>query len=596
MAQQLDDNCGDYLSVWNHYVYFQAGSKGLYRVPTNGTAKATRLDEYCGNLVVPGDGNVYFQSPGRGLYRVPCKGGVDAVQLHDECGDSLAVWQNEVYFQGTDGNLSKVPCGGGRVTKLYSQAKHITVPGDGYVYFQNESGRLYRVLCNGLNPQKLYSSGGYLVVHGDYVYFQADDGLRRVTRDGNDPKKLHDSAGHLAVDTDNYVYFQAGGDGLFRVPCDGSEQAKKLDPNCNHLVVFGDGWVYFQAGNKGLYRVRRDGIASAQQLDENCGNLVAANGYIYFQGGPNTNMLYRFGAAVPYAPPGFRARVQDEYVVKEIVGEPIEHKRTVIKDLIDEASNDATETWFVNFTSGASSGAYPDAVAARVNGHLPTWITAAKPNKNRLGTIVMDFPDDNGNTSLINTVFGCNSDAATDAANWMRTVDGDKKLSQLTIPGTHDTCTFNISSSISKCQNLTLRQQLDAGIRFIDIRCRNYYDTFELHHGSDYLGLNFAYVLNGCRDFLNAHEDECIIMSVKEEYKPVGNTKTFSEVFNGYVEKYKNELAWYFDAEIPQLAKVRKRIVLFRRFYVPPGSDTTHWGIDMTAWLENETFTWPYET
>jgi len=31
MAQQLDPNCGEHFAVWGGYVYFQAGSKGLYR-------------------------------------------------------------------------------------------------------------------------------------------------------------------------------------------------------------------------------------------------------------------------------------------------------------------------------------------------------------------------------------------------------------------------------------------------------------------------------------------------------------------------------------------------------------------------------------
>lgn len=202
---------------------------------------------------------------------------------------------------------------------------------------------------------------------------------------------------------DNNVYFKA--DGLYSVPSGGG-QAKKLDPNCTRLVAPGDGWVYFQAGSKGLYRVPCNGLAPAKQLDPNCGALIASGGYIYFQGGPNTNMLYRFGAAPPYLPAGFRARVQDEYVVETVLDGPIGEKRTAIANLLDEAHNDSSDTWFVNFTSGTSTGAYPDAVAGRINDSVKSGVVSRLLlKKNRLGTIVMDFPDNNGNTSVINTIF-----------------------------------------------------------------------------------------------------------------------------------------------------------------------------------------------
>jgi hypothetical protein len=286
-------------------------------------------------------------------------------------------------------------------------------------------------------------------------------------------------------------------------------------------------------------------------------------------------------------------RIQDEYVVNTILNSSIDHKYKVIGNLLDEASADSSDSWFLNFTSGASTGAYPNAVAGRINGRVAAYLkTLAAKKQNRLGTIVMDFPDDNGRTDLIDAFFNYNSASPLAPKDWMDSIPDQKKLSEITIPGTHDSCTFK-ASPISKCQNLPLPEQLEAGIRFIDIRCRHFEDAFQLHHGAEFLHLDFDYVLKSCRDFLKGHKRECIIMSVKEEHDAAGNKKTFEEVFDGYVQSDPN--LWSLGNTIPTLSdQVRGKTVLLRRFYIAPDSDATKRGIDLTAWLDNKTFTWPF--
>jgi hypothetical protein len=598
MAQLLDPNCGENFAVWGGYVYFQAGSKGLYRVPCDGSAKANQLDPNCGHLVVPGDSYVYFQAGSKGLHRVPCDGSAKAIKLDDNAGNLVVPGDGYVYFQAGSKGLYRVPCdGSAKANQLDPNCGENLAVWDGYVYFQAGNKGLYRVPCDGsAKANQLDPNCGHLVVPGDgYVYFQAGSkGLYRVPCNGRtEAQKLDENAGYLVVPGDGYVYFQAGSKGLYRVPYDGSAKAQPLDDHAGHLVVFGDGYVYFQAGKKGLYRVICDGSVPATRLDPNCGNLVADEGYIYFQGGPEWDSLYRLGVAIPSAPPGLRMRIQDEYVVNTILDSSINHKYDAIKNLLDEAKADSTDSWFLNFTSGASTGAYPDAVAGRINGRVKAYLGNLAANKqNRLGTIVMDFPDDNNRTDLIDTIFNYNSASPLAPQDWMGSISDQKKISEITIPGTHDSCAYN-ASRISKCQNLTLQQQLEAGIRFIDIRCRQFHDKFELHHGAEYLHLNFDDVLKTCRDFLNGHKRECIIMSVKEEHDAAGNKKTFEEVFDEYVQSDPN--LWSLGNTIPTLSdKIRGRIVLLRRFYIAPNSDVTKRGIDITAWLDNKTFTWPF--
>ena len=77
-----------------------------------------------------------------------------------------------------------------------------------------------------------------------------------------------------------------------------------------------------------------------------------------------------------------------------------------------------------------------------------------------------------------------------------------------------------------------IRSYYEIGVRYLDIRCRHFHNTFEIHHGSIYQKINFDQVLEQCFTFLNNHPSETIIMSVKEEYNPEGNSRSFEATFN----------------------------------------------------------------
>lgn len=168
--------------------------------------------------------------------------------------------------------------------------------------------------------------------------------------------------------------------------------------------------------------------------------------------------------------------------------------------------------------------------------------------------------------------------------NWMASVNGQLSLSQLTIPGTHDSgARFEPFSGTAKCQNLTIAQQLNAGTRFLDVRCRHIDNAFAIHHGSVYQNANFDDVLNACFAFLQSNPSETILMSVKEEHTASGNNRSFEATFDSYVQK--NPSKWYLGAGIPTLGSVRGKIALFRRFPVA----NTPKGID-APFQDNTTF------
>jgi Ricin-type beta-trefoil lectin domain-like/Phosphatidylinositol-specific phospholipase C, X domain len=169
--------------------------------------------------------------------------------------------------------------------------------------------------------------------------------------------------------------------------------------------------------------------------------------------------------------------------------------------------------------------------------------------------------------------------------NWMSSLNSGLYLSQFSISGTHESMALYESvSGTAKCQSLSLTDQLNAGVRFIDIRCRHYNNAFVIHHGSVYQNANFDDVLNACTSFLSSNPTECIIMSVKEEYTASGDTRTFEQTFDSYVAK--NPGIWYLGSGIPTLGSVRGKIVLFRRF----SASSTPKGFDASYWPDNTSF------
>lgn len=168
--------------------------------------------------------------------------------------------------------------------------------------------------------------------------------------------------------------------------------------------------------------------------------------------------------------------------------------------------------------------------------------------------------------------------------SWMAAVPDSVNLSHLSIPGSHNAgAAYEPVSGIAKCQNLAIADQLNIGVRFLDIRCRHIRNTFAIHHGPIYQNLGFDDVLNTCFHFLRNHPKECIVMSIKEEYNASGETRSFEETFASYVQK--NPSKWYLGDTIPTLRGVRGKIVLLRRFTASQSI-----GIDASNWAVNKTF------
>ena len=157
-------------------------------------------------------------------------------------------------------------------------------------------------------------------------------------------------------------------------------------------------------------------------------------------------------------------------------------------------------------------------------------------------------------------------------------------LSEITIPGTHDSATRGVVR-MARCQDITLSEQLGAGVRFLDIRCKVTENTLKLYHGPVLLNLFFGSdVCDLCLGFLASNPAETIVLLVSNESG--ADSRQFESLIRRIIGAH--PARWYLDDRTPSLQQVRGRIVLIRRFPVSAGA--APFGIDGTGWVDNRSF------
>lgn len=132
-------------------------------------------------------------------------------------------------------------------------------------------------------------------------------------------------------------------------------------------------------------------------------------------------------------------------------------------------------------------------------------------------------------------------------ADWMSSLEDRTYLGQLSIPGTHDSGSRYGGDAIAN-QVMTISQQLNAGIRYLDIRLRHIDNKFAIHHGVKYQHLNFDDVMTEVSQFLASHPKEMIFMRLRDEYKGANNTRSIEETLGEYMSKYQQ---WILQESVP---------------------------------------------
>ena len=230
-------------------------------------------------------------------------------------------------------------------------------------------------------------------------------------------------------------------------------------------------------------------------------------------------------------------------------------------------------------------------------------------------------------------------DNSLNGKNWMSGIPDGRYMCEINLPGTHDSATAYCKNSTgnevklfgrsvfksgeyAKTQSLTLAEQLNAGVRYLDLRFSAKQGELFLCHGNNekvaavnkILGVLrffdpvsvlskraktsfpdvdaefYAYEDEACtvkltcggvfgqiKDFLREHPSETVIVTAKKEN---GDTEAFLRLFKEQVEALKTEInpstrqAYLYTengngvyTKMPALSEVRGKIVLMTPFY-----------------------------
>lgn len=187
----------------------------------------------------------------------------------------------------------------------------------------------------------------------------------------------------------------------------------------------------------------------------------------------------------------------------------------------------------------------------------------------------------NGITSLSRAEtaeWGFYFDIYTD--RWMGLLADGTKLSDIDIPGTHDSGAWE-GDVWQKTQAMDISAQLNTGVRFLDMGLRQDHNKLYVLPMVGTPSLTLDKVLEACTAFLEAHPSETILMMVRDEFEATGNTQSFSQNVQAYMAA-SGSAHWYTGRAVPAISEVRGKIVLIRDYEGP--SDE---GIDASGGVDN---------
>ncbi|KAF6244927.1 phosphatidylinositol-specific phospholipase C domain-containing protein [Nitrosopumilus sp. b2] len=183
-------------------------------------------------------------------------------------------------------------------------------------------------------------------------------------------------------------------------------------------------------------------------------------------------------------------------------------------------------------------------------------------------------------------------DVPTSNKNWLAAISDSTLISEINLPGTHDSAAINTTISTPyACHNQSITNQLNGGIRVLDIRLKvakngNQYSFITCHGdigGSTTVNeyQSFPSLLDECKNFLTANNSEAVIMSLKIDdwagYK--GDSTNVLNALNTLLSTYSTKAS----KDILTLGNIRGKIFLYNRI-----NDDLRFGAPI-GWSDNTT-------
>ena len=171
------------------------------------------------------------------------------------------------------------------------------------------------------------------------------------------------------------------------------------------------------------------------------------------------------------------------------------------------------------------------------------------------------------------------------SSEWMKHVDDNTKLTELSIPGTHDSgARHSIGDVAGKCQDLSIKDQLASGVRFLDIRLKLSNNQLVVVHDFVDQALSFEDLVEDLVSFIEKNTSETLIVSIKEDASPSNSTSSFDSALVKQLSYYK-ELFVFDDALPVTLGEARGKIYLISRY-----SEASIGVLASRGWKDSTTF------
>ena len=172
-------------------------------------------------------------------------------------------------------------------------------------------------------------------------------------------------------------------------------------------------------------------------------------------------------------------------------------------------------------------------------------------------------------------------------ADWLGKVDDHTLLRDVSLPGSHDTMAlYSIADLAGQCQTLSLNDQLNLGVRFLDIRLKEDHNSLKAVHGFIDQKASFKDISKTVTSFLEKHPSEFIIMSIKEEAKSSNSDISFEQALLKYLDSpiYLKE-----QTTVPNyVSEIRGKVLLLSRYKDPSIGIPAYEG-----WQDSTSFTLP---
>lgn len=139
-------------------------------------------------------------------------------------------------------------------------------------------------------------------------------------------------------------------------------------------------------------------------------------------------------------------------------------------------------------------------------------------------------------------------DGSINSCNWMSHIPDSKIITDMSIPGSHDAGTAKTTTSLNysaQCQQHTIEEQLNTGVRYFDIRIEEGDGELYITHGGIdcFFGderLKFSTVMDWVDNFLEENPGETVILQImiqgggaKAERMTLDKMKNWDRVFRG---------------------------------------------------------------